>query len=220
MALLVAILRGFTRQKEIWRLVAAAGLWRFPRIDVTPQAVYNRLKRDSCAHMEQMLELVTQVLLARFPTPAEPRLAAFATEVVALDRTTLDSVLRRTGCVKDAPATVKDAPATVKDAPGSEGSSASGKRKSSSKTGRAKGCFRSKSKATQSTRLLPGAVSCLYDLRRHYFRKIKFTSDPEQNERVDAMAMIEGLTRGALLLADLGYFGFAWFDNLTRSGYY
>ncbi len=39
MAVLVGVLRGFTSQRAIWRLVAAGGWWDLPCYDVGDQAV-------------------------------------------------------------------------------------------------------------------------------------------------------------------------------------
>jgi hypothetical protein len=66
--------------------------------------------------------------------------------------------------------------------------------------------------------LLPGKLSALFDLRLQQFVRIGHQLNPAQNEKVAARAMIAALGRGALLLADLGYFGFRWFDDLTEQG--
>ncbi|MFN0070839.1 MAG: IS4 family transposase [Chloroflexota bacterium] len=66
--------------------------------------------------------------------------------------------------------------------------------------------------------LLPGKLSALFDLRRQQFTRIEHQTNPAQNEKVAARTMVESLGRGALLLADLGYFGFRWFDDLTDQG--
>ena len=42
--LLVGILRSTTSQQAIWRLLAQAGLWHFPRIPVTAEAVRIRFE--------------------------------------------------------------------------------------------------------------------------------------------------------------------------------
>ncbi|MCB9139274.1 MAG: IS4 family transposase [Caldilineaceae bacterium] len=44
--------------------------------------------------------------------------------------------------------------------------------------------------------------------------------NPNENERVTARDMVAMLPKGALILADLGYFSFAWFDHLTDQGYW
>ena len=47
-----------------------------------------------------------------------------------------------------------------------------------------------------------------------------FQPDPHQNEKVLARELVEELPAGTLVVADLGYFGFAWFDWLTDRGYH
>jgi hypothetical protein len=69
-------------------------------------------------------------------------------------------------------------------------------------------------------RLLAGKVAGLFDLRYQQWLKIQYVPDPNQNEKLSARSMVEGLPEGSLLLVDLGYFGFSWFDYLTESGYY
>jgi hypothetical protein len=69
-------------------------------------------------------------------------------------------------------------------------------------------------------RLLPGKLAALYDIRRQHWRRIQYIADPHQNEKVAAAAMVADLPVGSLILADLGYFAFAWFDALTDAGYW
>ena len=69
-------------------------------------------------------------------------------------------------------------------------------------------------------RLLPGVLGCLFDLRLQQWRRVAYHSEPRQNEKLAARELVEGLPPGSLVLADLGYFGFAWFDALTDQGYF
>jgi hypothetical protein len=69
-------------------------------------------------------------------------------------------------------------------------------------------------------RLLPGKLAALFDLRRQQFRRVEYQEDAHQNDKVAARGLLEGLPPGTLLLADLGYFAFAWFDDLTAWGYW
>jgi hypothetical protein len=68
--------------------------------------------------------------------------------------------------------------------------------------------------------LLPGAFGALFDLRRQQWRTVRYHPDPHQNEKVDARTLVTTLPPGSLVLADLGYFGFAWFDGLAAAGYF
>jgi hypothetical protein len=67
-------------------------------------------------------------------------------------------------------------------------------------------------------RLLPGKLTGLFDVRRQQWRRLEHQADPCQNEKVAARRMLDGLAAGTLLLIDLGYFAFAWFDDLTDAG--
>jgi Transposase DDE domain len=68
--------------------------------------------------------------------------------------------------------------------------------------------------------LLPGKLAAVFDLRTQLFRRVEHLPDPRQNEKAAARDLLTGLARGALVLADLGYFGFAWFDDLTDRGFW
>ena len=67
---------------------------------------------------------------------------------------------------------------------------------------------------------LPGALAGLFALRRQQWARVQHLADPQQNEKVAARALVAGLPPGSLILADLGYFGFAWFDALTDARYW
>ena len=43
--MLVAVLRGFNSQLELWRLLSSQGLWDFPKFTISDDAVYKRLKK-------------------------------------------------------------------------------------------------------------------------------------------------------------------------------
>ena len=68
--------------------------------------------------------------------------------------------------------------------------------------------------------LLPGKLSGVFDVRLGQWREVRYQAGPSQNEKVAAPALVAGLAPGTLVLADLGYFGFAWFDALTAQGLY
>lgn len=68
--------------------------------------------------------------------------------------------------------------------------------------------------------LLAGAFAGVFDLRLQQWRRVAYRTDARQNEKVAARAMVAGLAAGTLIVADLGYFGFAWFDDLTDMGYW
>jgi hypothetical protein len=68
--------------------------------------------------------------------------------------------------------------------------------------------------------LLPGKLATLFDLRRQQWQQALFIDDPHENDKVKARTLVQSLPRGALVLADLGYFGFDWFDWLTEQQYW
>lgn len=68
--------------------------------------------------------------------------------------------------------------------------------------------------------LLPGKLQAIFDVRRQLWHTVKFTPNPHQNEKLDARELVATLPKGSLIMADLGYFGFAWFDFLTDQGYF
>lgn len=174
--LLVTVLRGFTAQSAVWRLLSERGLWFFPRFSVSDEAVYDRLARGGTAGLETLFRQVRDMLAERIKVAVTDGLAPFASAVVALDETTLDAVARKL-------------PALRNLLPGDE-------------------------------RLLPGKLAGLFDIRRQLWQTIQFIPDPHQNEKVAARDLVATLAKGSLILADLGYFGFAWFDWLTDNGYF
>lgn len=171
---LVCVLRGMSSQRAVWRLLTAHRLWHYPRFPLSDQAVYKRLAETDTAPLETVFAAVGRLLAVRMAPWAARDLAPFATEVVAIDETTLDQVARTL-------------PA-----------------------------FREVAKGNDA--LLPGKLAAVLDLRTQLFRRVVHLPAPRQNEKVAARDLLAGLQRGALVLADLGYFGFAWFDDLTDRG--
>lgn len=174
--LLVCVLKGFSSKADLWRLLTQRSLWFFPRFALTDQAVYDRLDGAGTAPLERLFRQVSSLLRDRLAPYAMGRLAPFASEVVALDETTLDPVARRLPALHPLP--------------------------------------------RGDRRLLPGKLAGLFDLRRQQWVAIQHIVSPDQNEKVAARGMVAALPRGSLILADLGYFGFAWFDHLTETGHH
>ena len=172
--LLVCVLRGLSSQLEVWRLLSAAGLWHFPTVPVSDDAVYRRLEREGESAMAGLFADLTALLLARPAGPADRTLVPFAAEVVAVDETTLDRVARTLPALRGLP-------------PGDD-------------------------------RLLPGKLAGLFDVRRQLWREIRPRPEARQNEKVAARDLAATLPAESLILCDLGYFAFAWFDDLTDAG--
>ena len=68
--------------------------------------------------------------------------------------------------------------------------------------------------------VLGGKLATLFDIRSQLWHRIEYQTDPDQNEKVAARGMLAFIPKGSLLLADMGYFAFEWFDDLTRLGYH
>jgi hypothetical protein len=174
LGLVVCVVRGFSSQLALWRLLRAGGFWLYPRVAISDEAVYQRLARAGTAPMERLFDQVRAVLAERLAPWTASALAPFATDVLALDETTLDPVARRLPELRSVP----------------RGDRA----------------------------CLPGKLAGLFDVRRQQWRRIQYLAAPGQNEKVAARDMLQDLLPGTLLLADLGYFAFAWFDELSERG--
>lgn len=173
-ALVIGVLRGAGSQLAIWRLITTRVWSGYGRITVSDQAVYKKLGTRGPSPVGRLFEQITALLMERVTPWQDATLALFATEVVAIDETTLDKVARSVPGLWGVP----------------------------------KG----------DSRLLPGKLACRFDLRRHLFQWVQLIDSPRQNERIAAWDLIADLTPGTLVIADLGYFGFRWFDELTDRG--
>lgn len=172
--LLICILRGWSSQLELWRLLTSGRFWDYPHYAIGDQAVYRRLAAGGTAPLEQLFSQVSQLLVDRLTPLVDPAtLAPFAPQVVALDETTLDPVARRLPSLRGQP--------------------------------------------PEAT--IPGKLAGRFDLRLQQWQTIQFAPDWRQNEKLLARELVADLEPGSLVLADLGYFGFAWFDELTAAGF-
>lgn len=174
--MVVCVLRGWGSQLAIWRELSQKGLWDYPQYEVSDQAVYNRLEAGGSEPLRELFEQITAALRERLLPYGQHQLAAFASEVVAIDETTLDQVARTLPSLRAVP---------------------KGERP-----------------------LLPGKLAGIFDLRLQQWRFVQHIPSPTENDKVAAYDLLGHLQRGALILADLGYFGFAWFDHLTQEGFF
>jgi DDE family transposase len=68
--------------------------------------------------------------------------------------------------------------------------------------------------------LLPGKLIALFDVRLQQWRTIEYVAYARENGMKRAYRMLASVKAGTtLVLADLGYFSFRWFDELTDLGY-
>jgi transposase len=70
------------------------------------------------------------------------------------------------------------------------------------------------------TQRLPGKLAASFDLRLQQWLHLEHRPNAHENDKVAARGLLAHLQAGALILADLGYFGFAWFDDLTDAGFW
>ena len=68
--------------------------------------------------------------------------------------------------------------------------------------------------------LLAGKLAGLFDLRSQQWVRLQLRRDGLAHCKTGVLLLIEGLPPGSLILADLGYFSFLWFDALTDLGYW
>jgi Transposase DDE domain len=69
-------------------------------------------------------------------------------------------------------------------------------------------------------RLLPGRLSCLFDIRLQQWLRVDVLADATANCKRHARAMLTSLQPGTLVLFDRGYFSFPWLDELTEAGFF
>ena len=174
LAFLLAVLRGLSCVNDVWRLIAWEGVGSFPIVSVTSAAVRQRLRAAGTASLEQLLQRVNAALRQRGAATSALTLAPFATQIVALDETTLDALHRWCPDLRGLPA----------------------------------GC----------AQLLVGKLAGLFDLRAQQWLRVQFRDDVLANCKVGVLMLLECLAPGSLILADLGYFSFPWFDYLTNQG--
>lgn len=172
--MLVCLLRKTGSQQAVWRLLSQAGLWTFPQVPVTAEAVRIRLERSGPAVMQGLFTQISAELAVQLPRDAG--LAPFATGVYAIDESTLDGIARTLPTLHGVPA--------------------------------------------GDDRLLPGKLITAFDVRTQQFHTVQTTALPRQNEKVAAHDLVATLPAKSLILADLGYFSFPWFDALTDAEYW
>lgn len=176
-SIIVAVLRGFSSQLQIWRLVSWEGFWNYPHYRVSDQAVYNRLAEESGPPaMQALFYRVRDGLKDRLAPYAQQKLAAFATGVYAIDGSTLDKVTRHLPRLRQV--------------------------------------------ANGDSKLLPGKMVGVFDIRYQQWRDMFHLANPNQNDKFVATQLLESIPTGSLVLADLGFFSFPWFDTLTNNGYW
>jgi putative transposase len=93
--LVVSVLRGATSLRAVWRLISATGLWHYPAVAVSDDAITKRLVTAGPAALARLFDELTALLLARTAPRSATTLAPFASNIYVLDETTLDPVARK-----------------------------------------------------------------------------------------------------------------------------
>jgi hypothetical protein len=174
--LLVCVLRGMGSQLAIWRMISQKGLWNYPQIALSDQAIYKRLEQGGVETVISLFGQISGLLRERIAGYIQEPLAPFASQVVAIDVTALDPIARLLPSLRELQ-------------PGDR-------------------------------QLLPGKLAGIFDLRYQQWLQVQHIEDPEENEKVTSRDLLASIEKNALILADMGYFGFKWFDDLTEQGYY
>jgi len=73
---------------------------------------------------------------------------------------------------------------------------------------------------TGDPHLVPGKLAGLFDLRLQRWVRVQLRADVLASCNTGILLLLEGLAPGSLILADLGYFSFPWFDYLSGQGYW
>jgi hypothetical protein len=177
LALLLDVLQQDQHLSTIWRRLCLQPLGSFAPVQLSYEAVRKRLLSTGTAVLEQLFDTLSSALdhLSQ-PLPPTLHLAPFATEVVALDESTLDGLRRLTQQQRALP--------------------------------------------NGDAHLLPGQIAGLFDLRRQRWMRLQFRADVLAACNSGILLLRQGLARGSLIVADLGYFSFPWFDYLTAEGYW
>lgn len=93
LAIMLCFLRGWNAQLEVWRLIGSERLGGFAPVQVSDQAIYNRIER-AATPLQWLFEHVSAWLRTRLAPWEDRRLAPWATAVYAADASTLDQMSR------------------------------------------------------------------------------------------------------------------------------
>ena len=106
LGLLVGVLHGSRHLSTIWRRLSLEPIGPFPAVSLTYEAVRKRLLTHGVAALQHLFEQVSHGLASCSQTlhPSACRLAPFASQLLALDETTLDRLRRLTDDLRSLPA--------------------------------------------------------------------------------------------------------------------
>jgi Transposase DDE domain len=178
LALLIGVIRQAKHLSTIWRTLCLETTGSYAVVQVTYEAVRKRLLATGTAPLQRLFETISQALAQRNLShpPSALTLAPFASQIVALDETTLDHLQRLTQDLRAVP--------------------------------------------DGDPHRIPGKVAGLFDLRLQQWLCVQFRADVLAGCNTGILLLLEALAPASLILADLGYFGFPWFDYLTDQGFF
>jgi Transposase DDE domain len=178
LALLIGVIRHAKHISTIWRTLCLETTGSYAVVQVTYEAVRKRLLAAGTAPLQRLFETISHALAQRSLSqpPSALTLAPFASQIVALDETTLDHLQRLTQDLRDVP--------------------------------------------DGDPHRIPGKVAGLFDLRLQRWIRVQFRADVLAGCNTGILLLLEVLAPGSLIVADLGYFGFPWFDYLTDQGFF
>lgn len=70
------------------------------------------------------------------------------------------------------------------------------------------------------SKLLPGKLAAVFNIRLQQWHHLQHVESSTENDKKSAFDLLATIPAGAMVLADLGYFGFRWFDEMTSQGYW
>lgn len=176
LSLLSSVVLGMSCYPDWWRLVYTTVLGPFLPVQLSVDALTKRLQQAGLAPLQRIAAQVSAYCSPRLATLPTTALAPFATEMVALDETTLDAVSRWLVPLRRLP----------------------------------KG----------DLGLLAGKLAARFTIRTQQWDLLQYRCHVQANCKVQILTLLDGLARGSLILFDLGYFSFPWFDSLTQQGYW
>src|SRR5437879_8606818 len=152
------------------RLVGLQQIGPFAPVWLTRNGLVKRLLQAGLDPLQDLWEMINMRLAHIGSLAVAADVAAFASEIFALDETRLDTIGRYLKPLRGL--------------------------------------------STQDPACFAGKLVGLFDLRHQRWSRLEWRKDVHENCRVDMLDFLQGLSIGSLLLFDLGYFSFPFFDTL------
>ena len=171
-SLLLCALQGMHSFADWRRLVGLQQIGPFAPVWLTRNGLVKRLLQGGLEPFQELWELIN-IHLAQSGSQAVPAtLAAFASQILCLDETRLDTLGKYLKPLRGLSA--------------------------------------------HDSASFAGKLIGLFDLRAQRWVRLEWREAVHENCKVDMLDFLQGLSVGSLLLFDLGYFSFGFFDTLTQ----